>query len=234
MKLICPNDSMLLNSKKCEECRMCNMPFELLDAMCREQEDKTLVDNIRVTDICQCVRKTFFEKKNEQIVTPEEYWNRFSGTLFHSGLGRIRKVKEPDMLELIYKGVKLTGTPDVIIGKRLIDTKKNFSFGEPYVPMNYIRQLNFYRYMLVKSGKEIDEIEISFLRTYKPVRIPCQILTDEIVEQCFDKYLLGLHNAIKNDIAPDESIIQTNTEYDHKYCQYKKDCPKKNCKDCKQ
>ena len=103
-----------------------------------------------------------FEKLSKKI------WSNF--IRFEKKRLQTWRVYKPELVEAPFELTSgLMGIVDFYGDKKVIDWKTGSFY---YMTKDYVRQGNFYKYMLTKAGYEVEDVIFVFLRDLKVVKIP--------------------------------------------------------------
>jgi len=185
---------------------------------------------ISVTELFNCLRKTYYVRKKYEIDISKEY--NFSYLYMINKVGNtvhdlIQGLYDHTEVEktLISEKYKTKGRVDGIRDNFLLEYKTidESKFKGKYLPMHYFQGM-IYAYILNSEyGYKIDTITIVYIiRNLKRI-IPFDLPLDNEKAKLFLKFGPLLINCLKNDIVPE--TINSDKEQCH-WCQYKKYCDK--------
>jgi len=184
----------------------CHLTADILTGIVENVTEER--STISITKMIGCMRSTYLSTKYDTYASPEKLYWAFRGTLAHAVIEKYNADKEA-ILETKFartvNGIKITGTPDIIIPtKELIrdykTTKQVPYYSRPYP--NHEVQLNLYRW-LVRPKYKIERLEIVYMDMMKTKIIPVKKLWK--LSDCEDyvaKHSAILAKAQKDDIPP--------------------------------
>lgn len=182
----------------CLECaktgeNQCHFTYPILKGI---TEEVTSRNYISVTSLLGCTRNTYFTMHNDIYVSPEDLYFLFRGTISHHIIENNQQ--DNALVEQTFtrkhQGLKLTGTPDVILPEqgKIIDYKTTRSLPRYKWPYsNHTLQLNLYRW-LVAEEYDIKELEVQYLDMSGVKRCPAKI-KEERTQELLDTKLSTLN-----------------------------------------
>lgn len=186
--------------------------------------------HISVTELLQCPRKVFYNRKNYSIDLDEEfkfvnlYLTRKIGNVLHNEVQKLYKFDEIEKT-VISEKYKVKGRVDAILDKSIIELKTTDKqkYQDIY-DKNHYHQGVIYAYILGSEyGYEITNISIVYIfRDLKSIKVHNLPPDPKLAESFLNRSLI-ISDCLKKNVVP--SITEIKDE-DCLYCSYKKYCKK--------
>lgn len=175
----------------------CGYDYALLRKMLNRDEEESRQNEIHVTDLTGCLRRSYYTKRFPMPEFPHETLARFLGVGFHKIVEGSDDVMES---ELPLKYGDLVGTADVVYKNgTVVDFKFSRWLKIDYLPnSSHIMQVNIYAHMLRGMGREVKELYIQYVDASGPskcrkCRIPARNINGEIRCPSCMEFIKGGH-----------------------------------------
>lgn len=185
--------------------KTCHFSYQLIKAII--SNIKELREDITVTGILNCIRKTYLDKVEDYYTTLESLYYAFRGTVFHA---KLEKQADDNIIseERYYvdvDGIQVSGKIDSIIKetKTLLDYKTTEAIPKYDKPWgSHGLQTNIYRWILFKNGIEIEKIIISYMDMKNVKEIEVDLMPLQEVEDYVYGKVKILNDAFNNKKIP--------------------------------
>lgn len=185
-------------------------PFSFPVVNCIIQMLKEERNVYSISQALNCNRRIYLTAKLDVYPELESLYYAFRGTIFHLLLERFTNNEDyivEKTFTATYKGVEISGKPDLIILKKPIRLKDYKTiealpkWGSPYP--HHIVQLNLYKWLLAQNGIEVEKMAIVYLMMKNLVEVEInECWTKEYCEEYLDKTLVKLYEYFEKEETP--------------------------------
>jgi len=203
MNITCSAGKGVMTTEACKACALkeehapCGFDYTLLKALFSSSEQERRRNEVHVTDITGCLRKSFLDKTNPAPEVVHETLTRWLGTAVHAGIEGSDVVVDSE-LPVSWEG--LVGKSDIVYKDgRLVDIKTTrWIYPEKLPYGSHVMQVNIYAYMLRKMGREINRLQIQYIDMSGPskcrkCRVPVRWVDGELKCPVCNGFVKGAH-----------------------------------------
>lgn len=176
---------------------ICGYDYALLRKMLNRKEEESRQQEIHVTDLVDCLRRSYYVKKFPMPEYPHETLARFLGTGFHM---MVEGNDEFVNSELPLEFGELVGTADIVYKDGTIMDYKFSRWLKPeWLPnKSHVLQVNIYAQMLRNMGREVNDLFIQYVDASGPskcrkCRVPARMINGEIRCPVCMEFIKGGH-----------------------------------------